>query len=379
MRLLFLFEYPSLNGGERSFLANIDRLRGLGCELHAAAPAQGDLAAALARRNLPVHSFTLHDQHGVRLPKDAIVEQLQSVVQSVSPTLIHANSLAMSRLLGAAAPLLGRPCMGHVRDIVKLSRSAVNDLNQLDRLIFVSHAACDWHQQQGAEASKSFVVYNGVDADTFSPRAPTGSLAAELGLPSSTPIVGGIGQIGMRKGWDTLLQAMAKLPPDLSPAVVIVGERHSQKDEAIEYEASLHRDGKRLAPPVHFVGRRADVPALMNEFTMLVHPARQEPLGRVLLEAAAAGLPIVATDVGGTREIFPPDESAALLVGPDDPSAVANAIVSVLTDHELCAQLGASARRRALQAFSPNLAAGEMFRHFSEVGFSGDRIVKGLS
>ena len=111
---------------------------------------------------------------------------------------------------------------------------------------------------------------------------------------------------------------------------MIVGQRYSQKQEALEYERQVHAaaDSGPLRGRVHFLGVRNDVDRLLNEFTLLAHPARQEPLGRVLLEAAAAGVPVVATDVGGTREIFPAETASACLVPPDDPAALAAAIVA---------------------------------------------------
>ena len=88
---------------------------------------------------------------------------------------------------------------------------------------------------------------------------------------------------------------------------LIVGERTSNKDESRNFESGLRSTAAQppLAGRVHFLGSIADVPRLMTECVLLVHAARQEPLGRVLLEAAASGLAVVATDVGGTREIFP--------------------------------------------------------------------------
>ena len=98
---------------------------------------------------------------------------------------------------------------------------------------------------------------------------------------------------------------------------VIVGQRHSEKAESRQF-ATIGQGHARLActqraraapARVHFLGVRNDVCRLLDELTLLVHPARQEPLGRVLLEAAAAGVAVIATDVGGTPEIFPPDNT----------------------------------------------------------------------
>ena len=89
----------------------------------------------------------------------------------------------------------------------------------------------------------------------------------------------------MRKGWLTLLAA-AREVVDTADNVhfVIVGQRYSQKQEALEYERQVHAaaDSGPLRDHVHFLGVRSDVDRLLNEFTLLAHPARQEPLGRVL-------------------------------------------------------------------------------------------------
>jgi glycosyltransferase involved in cell wall biosynthesis len=150
---------------------------------------------------------------------------------------------------------------------------------------------------------------------------------------------------------------------------VIVGQRYSQKQEALEYERQVHTaaDSGPLRGRVHFLGVRSDVDQLLNEFTLLAHPARQEPLGRVLLEAAAAGVPVVATDVGGTREIFPAETGSACLVPPDDPAPLAAAIVLLLKDVDRRETIGRLTRRRAEQSFDADRAAEALGRHYREL------------
>jgi len=212
------------------------------------------------------------------------------------------------------------------------------------------------------------VLYNGVDLREFRPRPPTGYLHRQLGLSSDALLVGAIGQIGLRKGQDVLLRAAEMLPLAL-PEVhyLIVGQRSSNKAESRQFEASLHAAAKgALAGRVHFLGVRDDVDRLLNELTLLVHPARQEPLGRVLLEAAASGVAVVATDVGGTPEIFP-SGATARLVPPDDPTALAAAMRELLLDNSLRQQLGHAARQRAEAAFSADRAAAEIAAHYGSL------------
>ena len=92
---------------------------------------------------------------------------------------------------------------------------------------------------------------------------------------------------------------------------------------------------------------------------LLVHAARQEPLGRVLLEASAAALPIVATDVGGTNEILTHAQSG-LLIPPDDPVAMAEAITRLLSDSEAAQRMGSEARSNVSQRFTVSNAANAL-------------------
>jgi glycosyltransferase involved in cell wall biosynthesis len=119
-----------------------------------------------------------------------------------------------------------------------------------------------------------------------------------------------------------------------------------------------------LAGRAHFLGYRADVPGILPELTMLAHPARQEPLGRVLLEAAATGVPIVATDVGGTAEILPP--GAALLVPADDPAALASAIRQLVEDPIQRQRLAAAALKHIRTTFDASIAADSLAGHYAE-------------
>lgn len=368
-KLLILFEYATLNGGENSCLSVLPKL----CDefdVYAAANDVGPLKNELANRNVPVIPFSVFDATGKRFSRETIFSNLDSLAEKVKPDIIHANSLSMSRLLGAWKSLttfVGK-ATGHIRDMLRLSKSAINDLNALDQLAAVSRAAVEYHIAQGLTEHKTRVVYNGVDLAGFSPRPKKGALHAELGVPDHWKIVGAIGQIGMRKGVQYYVQAareVLQLREDI--AFVYVGERHSRKAEAVEYEQRLRRD---VSDPAFdgrffFLGRRNDVPQLMNELTILVHAALQEPLGRVLLEAAANHKPIVATDVGGTREIFPLDNMAKV-VPAKNAAAISQAIVSFLNNPSMQRDYGATAGEAARIRFSLSQAEAAILRFLAE-------------
>jgi glycosyltransferase involved in cell wall biosynthesis len=193
-----------------------------------------------------------------------------------------------------------------------------------------------------------------------------------------TKLIAAIGQICLRKGLDVFLEA-ARIIAERRDDVhfLIVGERHSVKQESRDYEARLHALAERHLPGrVHWLGWRTDVARLLAELTLLVHTSRQEPLGRVLLESAAAGVPVVATDVGGTREIFPPESTAATIVPADDPAATARAALELLDESTRLAAMRAAGRRRAEEAFSIQRATAGLLNHYADVR-STDRGIVG--
>jgi glycosyltransferase involved in cell wall biosynthesis len=369
-RLLILCEYPTLLGGERSMLATLPAVAGAGFDVHVAAPPAGPLADALRKQGVSLTPWSAHGDGDERLQLEPSRAQLARLFRQTRPDLVHANSLSTARISGPVASQAGLRSVGHLRDIVKLSRQAIDDLNQHRRLIAVSRSTRDFHVAQGIDATRCVIAHNGVDLNAFGPRTPTGYLHREFGLPTSARLVATIGQLGLRKGTDAALAAALQAAGEL-PDVhwLIVGERTSGKDESREFEALLQLIAAEapLAGRVHFLGSRSDVPQLMNECVLLVHAARQEPLGRVLLEAAASGLTVVATDVGGTREIFPTDADGAVLVPPDNRLAIAEVVTKLLRDEPRRQSLGQAARRRAEAAFDIQFAARKLVSHYQKL------------
>jgi glycosyltransferase involved in cell wall biosynthesis len=369
-RLLILCEYPTLLGGERSMLATLPAVAAAGFEIVVAAPPVGPLADELFRHGIPHLQWRTHDEQGQRFPLQQLRVDLTNLSRQTAPDLLHANSLSTARISGPVAVECGVRSIGHLRDILKLAAQAIEDLNAHSCLLAVSNATRDFHVCQGLAAAKCHVVHNGVDLTELFPPRPTGYLHREFALPASARCATVIGQIGLRKGTDVALKAAQQVTTEFPELHwLIVGERTSNKDESREFEATLHAMAAKpnLAGQVHFLGNRTDVPTLLAECDLLVHTARQEPLGRVLLEAAASGMAIIATDVGGTREIFPPDAHAAILIPPDDPGALAKAVRGLLLDDIARNTFKSAARRRAESAFDVRSAAANLIKQYRTV------------
>ncbi len=313
--VLICSEYGVRNGGENSCLSLLPGLRKQGFNFQFAVPTPSEFAAELEQQGFEVAHFWT-SFNGQRRNAQEIEDHLASICNDPRINVVHGNSLAISRILGRIKSRIRCSVIGHLRDIIKISRKAIDDLNQLDRLIAVSQAVADWYLELGVDPQRIQVIHNGIDGQKFQPAAATGYLHRELNLPAETQLVLSVGQIGMRKGLDLTARALARLKldsPHLNFAWLITGERNSIKDEAVELESNLHKFAETQDFATHLLGRRTDVNSMMNESSVLVHLARQEPFGRVLLEAAAAGCPIVTTHVGGTEEMLHSCPTAKLL------------------------------------------------------------------
>ena len=377
LRLLIACEFSTLLGGERSMLTMLPALRAAGAEVAVAAPASGALAEAVRAAGATLLPFDVRNAAGKRRELAEIHTAFSTLVHEFRPTIIHANSLSMGRHLGDIIASLGVPSVCHLRDIMKISKNAAKQLNAFDCLLAVSRATKDYHIAQGIEAARTLVLHNGIDSEIFCPRDKSHEIHRELSIPSGCSLILSVGQIGLRKGVQRFLEVAKHVAKqDRNVHFLLVGTRTSDKEESVRYEAMLHAMAKEypLDGRVHFLGTRNDVARLMNDARLLLHTAKQEPLGRVLLEAATTGLPIVATRVGGTAEIFPDICNAAMLVeaNHDTPeeqvvSNLAAATLSVLNSPALAKTLSNNARRRMLAIFSKQTAAKKLLRVYQSI------------
>ena len=364
-RILYVCEYGTAMGGERSLLTWLPHVIAAGWDVHVMAPAEGPFVAELSK--LPIqHTAWPAFTHQARSRLAFRREFLTNIIRQLQPHLVHANSLSMSRVVGPLTRELNVRSIGHVRDIVRISAQAMRDVNDNTRVLTDAHATADWHFAQGLNRQLTHVLYNGIDLTQFTPRPATGYLHDELKLPHDAQLLAAIGQVGMRKGLDILLAAMPEIVTTFpSVHLLVIGERTSIKDEAIAFEEQLHLAASQspLSGHVHFLGYRTDIASLLNELTLLIHAARQEPLGRVLLEAAASGVPIVATDVGGTREIL--DADSGRIIPPDSPAQLSRSVIELLGDPVVMVKQAAVARTGIEARFSAHASAESLLQHYS--------------
>lgn len=374
--VLIVAEYGVLNGGERSLLAILPHLMKKEWAFKALIPTHSEFDRALRNLGIPTMPFSKQDVSGKRLTQQQIRERLKAQLIDFEPTIVHCNSLSTSRFCGPVTCELEIPALGYLRDILRLSKQAINDINQLDVIVAVSHATRRWHIEQGMDPQRIEVVYNGVDLERFFPLPSRfdRSIRTELGMELDDPIVLFVGQIGVRKGVDLLIESFTRIANQHPNChLLIVGERNSTKQEAVEFENHIHKMVRQadnssqvatcpaspVAPRVHWLGRRTDVAEIMRQSTIVIHPARQEPLGRVLLEAAACGLPIITTNVGGSAEILA-DLELFDLIQPLDVDAISHRALQLLDNNRQRQEISKQLRLVAETRFADHDSAAKI-------------------
>lgn len=176
-------------------------------------------------------------------------------------------------------------------------------------------------------------IHNGVYDVPLSPQS----------RPSSGPIVGTLARADPMKGLDVLLHAAVLLP---GVTVVIVGPRAEERGDLEQLAEDLG-----VSSRVHFVDWTDRARDYLTTFDVFVLASRYEALSNAVLEAMVAGLPVVATSVGGVPEVVVPAETG-LLVSPDDIEGLARAIRSLLEDPDRRGRMGHAGRQRAIDRFS---------------------------
>lgn len=199
------------------------------------------------------------------------------------------------------------------------------------------------HSTVGISPARTVTIHSGLDSAPFQ-HARRGQLRAELGLPDEAVVVTCVANLRPVKNHALLLRAAARLPAVPSVHLLMVGGG-PLRAELVALAGQLG-----LTERVHWLGSRQDIPAILADTDIKVLASDWEGLPGALLEAMAAGCPVVATDVGGVSELLVNGETG-FLTPPGDAEALAAALSRLVTDPALRHRLGEAGRRRAREHF----------------------------
>lgn len=329
--------------------------------LSAPSPNRPSLAPRLREAGIETHF--LGGRHVGHLP--LVVRRLARHLERQRPRLLlsflfHANLVGRvaARWAGVPTVLSGiRVAEGGAQWHCRLDRLTSR---LVDRYVCVSRSVAEFSARAGLPSDRLVVIANGVDTARFEQAEPLD--LAELGLKPGRRAITYVGRLDRQKGAAELLEhapAWTERLPDHDLLLVGTGP------EAGELRGLARRVG--IDDRVHFAGWRDDVPRILRASHLLVLPSRWEGMPNALLEAMAAGLPVVATDVEGVRELLGP-AAVEQVVAPGDWAGMPNRIIELAADRERASRLGRANQMRAGEFSWPAMVAAyeALFSSFVE-------------
>ena len=385
VRVLYLQSNSEIGGSDISLLRIVEGLDRSRFRAVVALPSQGPLAKEFERRGAKVvvvremlklttrKGPLYHLRYLANYP--SAVSRLLRLIRSERIDLVHTNTL--HNLYGyMAARLARRPHVWHVREIVS-QPAAVKRLEVFlarrfaDRVVTVSSAAAEMFANDGGEHPPNLrVMWDGIDLTRFHPRNSGRRIRSELGLAPDAPLAGLVCRLDHCKGVDVFLRAAALCREELPGARFVICGGEVDGQEVVAREAVRRTSELGLDGVVSFTGWRygpEDMPEVHAALSVLVSAStRPESFGLVLIEAMAAGKPVVATNHGGAREVCVAGETG-LLVPPQDSRRMADAILELLRDPPRAEAMGRAGRERAERHFDERRHARELRLLYEEV------------
>jgi glycosyltransferase involved in cell wall biosynthesis len=339
LRILHVELGGRIVGGPQQVIYLLDGLRARGVENIVVAAAGAPLAVRLQHDRFNVHVLPWRGDADLSL-----LPKLLEAIRAERPDVVHLHAGPGAVLGALAAKLAGVPCVLSRRvDSVpkgRLSRWSYGALN--DRIICISQAIFDVLRRFGVRRDRLVLIRSSVRAEDWQSPAPREAFLAEFALPAEALVIGVVAQLVPRKGHAYLFEAARMLGPRVR--IVCFGEGASRG----ELEGKAAELG--MSDAVRFAGHRNDLPRWMGNLDLVVHPATMEGLGVSLLQAASAGVPVVASAVGGIPEAIL-DGVTGRLVPPRDVAALGTTIRELLHDPARRAAMGQAARQRVLDEF----------------------------
>ena len=296
--------------------------------------------------------------------------RLSRLIKQLRPDVVHAHDphgVAMAALALSMSTQLAKPPLIASRRVdfrLRGGRMSRWKYRQVDCFICASEAIRQMLVADGVPEPRAVTVHEGIDLGRVE-AAPPANLHEDLFLPHGSPIVGNVAALVPHKGQRHFIEAAALVVRQVPDArFVIAGE--GELRPTLERLIREHR----LEKHVLLAGFRPDVLSLHKAFDIFVMSSITEGLGTSLLDAMAAGKPIVATATGGIPEVVVDGETGTL-VQPRDHQAMADAIVRLLKDPALRERMGAAGLARARRRFSAERMVAQTVRVYERVALVG--------
>ncbi len=356
IRLLHTESSLAFGGQERRILTEMEHLSEFGYTSVLAAQPKSRILAQARQRGLAAEAVSF------RSSLDPLaIWRMGRLLRSHEIDLVNAHGSKDAWSSAIAARLLGRKIVRarHVGNPIrrgKLSQLIYGPL--CDRIVVTSQAIARGMTDRGVDPRRMDCVPTGIAVDKFSGAVHHGALRRELGIPRDAPIVGMVSVLRGNKGPQIFVTAAHRLLQQGSPAwFVLVGDGPRRGElEGLARESDAPQR-------VRLTGHRGDIPEILKEFTLAVVPSTStDGIPQAILQAFAAGVPVVASDVGGVNEVARHGETA-WCVAPKNAADLAAGIAHLLADKPLRDELTA----RAFALVSGSFSERQMLERMDEI------------
>ncbi len=332
LRILHTEAATSFGGQEFCIYKEMIAMRERGHHLEAVCQPDAELGKRLREAGFTVHLVSMDGP----LNFVRCVALLRRLLRSRRFDVVNTHSRRDTVLGAIAARLAGTPLIVRTRHLAKPINSLYAYTWLAHRVIAVSRYVRGQLLDGGARAEAIATIHSPV----VLPQVSSGvCVRRELGLPDDALVIGCVAVMRADKGHRDLIDAFHRIAATFPNAhLVLVGE-----GQPLAGQLQAQAQALGLAPRVHFTGRRDDIGNVLMAFDVFALPTLREALGTVFIEAAAMGLPVVGTNVGGVPETMQAGVTG-LLVPPADPEALAGALEGLLADPALRRRMGEAGR-----------------------------------
>ncbi|GBQ67714.1 glycosyltransferase [Ameyamaea chiangmaiensis NBRC 103196] len=352
-----ILEITNVDFALRQFLLPLMRvLRDRGCDVVGVC-ADGPLLADVRADGFRVETVPMARSFSPRAQWRAL-RALVRLIRRERPDIVHAHMPISGLLARLAARLCGVRCVVYTCHGFLFNQPGSRARRWLALVLeWAAGRATDLYltvsRDEAADARRlhihpeAIAIGNGRDPAQFRPdRDARSRVRAELGVPEAQVVIIAVSRLVRHKGYPELLAAMESVP---DAQLWIVGERLAT-DHGADMGPVLARAAERLGPRLRLLGYRTDVAALLAAADIFTLPSLFEGLPMSIIEAMLTGLPVVATDIRGPREQIV-DGQTGFLVPPENASALARALATLVMESALRARMGTAARERAVERF----------------------------
>lgn len=371
-RILFVNLEGKIGGAESSLLLMVKYLKNK-FDINVAAPKPSPLTAALG--SLKVKSFDLLTP--LNIPHRSFkslqywlntTRELTKIIRTVQPDIIHANSFYAGLPSAIAVTITRKKLLLHARDIVNI-RVVAGLYNSLcTKIIAISESVRNALIEAGIKSKKIIVVYNGADTSNLTQSTETKASRQYLkGINENSFVFANVGQFVPWKNHINFLKTASQVAETLpNSRFLLVGDDIFGRDSAYKESVVRYAENLPIADKIDFTGWQKDMEKVWPKIDCLVHTAEREPFGRVIIEAMANKIPVIAIDSNGPGELID-NGKTGILVGADNEQGLKDAMLKIACDTDYANMLAHQGFEHVISNFSAQKTAYQIEQIYSEI------------